>query len=146
MARYSGSLPLFYRGKNWLKLIQTGLFSTSEWLRTGNWSAENQVGLATAVWSFVVFCGPVCGLFGVLNWTLKLYLHLGQNYTPGVMIASFTSSYLSSSYLISASILSNHSTHFISLLVHGCGLVSSYNLLVNFCSTVTSSMTSLDLP
>ena len=38
-----------------------------------------------------------------------------------VMVAS----YLSSSYLISASILSNHGAHLISSLIYGCGLVSS---------------------
>ena len=39
----------------------------------------------------------------------------------GVMVAS----YLSSSYLISASILSNLGAHLISHLIYGCGLVSS---------------------
>ena len=34
-------------------------------------------------------------------------------------------SYLSSSYLISVSILSNLGTHLISYLIYGCGLVSS---------------------
>ena len=38
-----------------------------------------------------------------------------------VMVAS----YLSSSYLISASILSNLGAHLISYLIYGCGLVSS---------------------
>ena len=39
----------------------------------------------------------------------------------GVMVAS----YLSSSYLISASILSNHSACLVSFLIYDCGLVSS---------------------
>ena len=43
------------------------------------------------------------------------------NWTIAIMVAS----YLSSSYLISMSILSNHGTHLISYLIYGCGLVSS---------------------
>ena len=43
-----------------------------------------------------------------------------SNYAA-VMVAS----YLSSSYLISASILSNLGAHLISYLIYGCGLVSS---------------------
>ena len=41
--------------------------------------------------------------------------------TSAVMVAS----YLSPSYLISASILSNLGAHLISYLIYGCGLVSS---------------------
>ena len=44
-----------------------------------------------------------------------------RNMVESVMVAS----YLSSSYLISASTLSNLGAHLISYLIYGCGLVSS---------------------
>ena len=52
---------------------------------------------------------------------VKREVRESSHFFDTVMVAS----YLSSSYLISASILSNLGAHLISHLIYGCGLVSS---------------------